>query len=116
MLPGQLDMLELIEARKLRDEGMALAAHAQGQRWSDMAYAAIKAVAQRQVHVSINDVLREGTPEPVHPNAWGHVWLRAIREGIIQRTNQTVLCTVHKRKHAHRYPVYFSRIYDPRSV
>lgn len=109
------DLFAFAEARALRDEGMSLAACAQGQRWCDLAYAAIEAIARRQIHVHVDDVLTFGVPQPASPNAWGAVWMRAIKSGIIQRSNQTRPCTVHKRKHAHRYPVYFSRVRDPRS-
>jgi hypothetical protein len=115
MLPGQLNLLDW--ARDRRDHGMALASHAQERkapRWTDIAYAAIEDIARRQIHVHVDDVLQAGVPRPKHPNAWGAVWMRAIRNDIIQRTNQTRLCTVDPGKNAHRYPVYFSRIHDPR--
>lgn len=106
-----LDLFAWDEAQRRRDRGMQLAANAQGQRWADIAYAAIERIARRQVHVHIDDVLRAGVPQPEHPNAWGGPWMRAIRRGVIQRSNQTKPCTVDKRKHAHQYPVYFSRVY-----
>lgn len=109
---GQLDLLEY--ARSLRDTGMARAQQAQGPEWSELAYAAIERVARRQVHVHVDHVLSEDIPEPHSPNAWGAVWMRAIRNGVIQRSNQVRPCTVHKRKHAHLYPVYLSLIHDPR--
>jgi hypothetical protein len=102
-------------AKESRDIGMSLAVSAQGPRWADIAYAAIERVARRQVHVHVDDVLREGVPDPTHFNAWGAVWMRAIKNGIIQRSNQTRPCTVDPGKHAHSYPIYFSRIHDPRS-
>jgi hypothetical protein len=115
MLPGQLDLLEW--ARKDRDAGMSRASDAQDRKvpgWADLAYAAIETVARTQATVHIDDVLRLGIPQPKHPNAMGAVWLRAIRNEIIQRSNQTRPCSVDRRKHAHQYPVYFSRICDPR--
>lgn len=98
-------------AKDRRDVGMTRAAQAQGIPWSALAYGAIERVARRQAHVHIDDVLREGVPQPHHFNAWGAVWMRAIRDGVIQRSNQTKPCTVDPLKNAHRYPVYFSRIY-----
>jgi hypothetical protein len=112
MLPGQIDIFDW--ARERRDQGMSRAVVAQGPRWADVAYAAIERVAIRQPHVHIDDVLREGVPRPDHYNAWGAVWMRAIRDEIIQRTTETRLCTVDPGKNAHRYPIYFSRIHDPR--
>lgn len=108
------DLFAYAAAKALRDVGMSRAERAQGQRWSDIAYAAIERVARRQVHVHVDDVLREGVPPPAHFNAWGAAWLRAIRNGLIQRSNQTRPCTVDPNKHAHRYVIYFSRIHDPR--
>lgn len=108
------DLFAYADARALRDIGMARASQAQGKPWADVAYAAIERIARRQVTVHIDDVLQEGIAQPHHHNAWGAVWLRAIRNQIIQRSNQTRPCTVDRGKHAHRYTVYFSRIYDPR--
>lgn len=111
MLPGQLT-LPLEQARERRDVGMSRAVVAQGPKWADIAYQAIERVARRQIHVHVDDVLQEGVPQPAHFNSWGAVWMRAIRNEIIQRTNQTRPCTVDPNKNAHRYPVYFSRIFN----
>ena len=92
------DLFAYAEAKRRRDEGMALAADAQGQRWSDLAYAAIEAIARRQFYVHIDDVLRANVPQPERPNAWGSVWMRAIRNGIIQRSVETRPCTVDPKK------------------
>lgn len=109
------DLFAYADAKALRDIGMTRASQAQGKPWSEVAYAAIERVARRQVTVHIDDVLREGIPAPHHPNAFGAVWMRAIRNQIIQRSVETRPCTVDRGKHAHRYVVYFSRICDPRS-
>lgn len=111
------DLFTFADAKQRRDTGMARAAVAQEQkspRWSEIAYAAIEAIARRQLTVHVDDVLRAGIPKPQHPNAYGAVWLRAVRNGIIQRSAETRPCTVDPAKHAHRYSVYFSRIHDPR--
>jgi hypothetical protein len=104
-------------AQQLRDRGMDVAVSAQDAevpRWSDIAYAAIERVARRQIHVHIDDVISENVPKPAHANAWGAVWTRAIRNGIIQRSNETRPCKTDVSKHCHRYFIYFSRIHDPR--
>ena len=104
-------------AQQQRDRGMNIAVSAQDAevpRWSDIAYAAIERVARRQIHVHIDNVLAENVPRPAHANAWGAVWMRAIRNGIIQRSNETRPCKADSGKHAHRYCVYFSCIHDPR--
>jgi hypothetical protein len=86
---------------------------AHSPRFADEALEAIKRVARRQIHVLVDDVLAECKARPNHPNAFGAVWMRAIREGIIQRTNQ-VRPSKDPAKHAHNYPIYFSLIRDPR--
>lgn len=109
------DLFTYVEGRALRDEGMERAA-SHSPRFVDLACAAIKRVAKRQRHVHVDDVMPECGAEPAHPNAWGAAWTRAIREGIIQRTNQTRPCKTDPKKRAHNYPVYFSLIFDPRSA
>lgn len=113
-MQGQIDLLDYI--RDLRDAGMARAEQAQGPEWGELAYRAIERVARRQVHVHIDDVLSEGVPQPRHHNCWGAIWMKAIRNGIIQRSNQTRICTVDPGKHAHRYTIYFSRIHQATGV
>lgn len=99
-------------ARRLREAALAqVEAHA--PNWHDRAYRAIEEIARRQIHVHIDDVLAAGVPQPHHPNAWGAVWMKAIRKEIIQRTNQTRPCAVDPKKHGHRYPIYFSRVFHP---
>jgi hypothetical protein len=111
------DLFAFAEAKRQRDAGMNIAVDAQDAevpRWSDIAYAAIERVARRQIHVHVDDVIGENVPRPAHTNAWGAVWTRAIRAGIIQRSNQVRPCRTDPKKHAHQSPVYYSRIYDPR--
>jgi hypothetical protein len=112
------DLFAFAQAR--RDAGMAQAEANARPDFSAAAFAAIERVARQQVHVHIDAVLAAmavtGAPAPHHPNAWGPVWLRAIRSGIIQRTTETRPCQSDPKKNAHRYPVYFSLIFDPRAA
>lgn len=108
------DLFAFAEAKQRRDTGMARAAEAQGPRWAEIAYAAIERVALRQITCHIDDVIREGVPKPHHFNAWGAVWMRAIRAGIIQPCAERRPCTLDPAKHSHAYPVYLSRLFDPR--
>jgi len=99
----------------LRDQGMAIAAHAQERDapgWSGRAYAAIMIVARSQPTVHVDDVLKIFTEHPSHFNAWGSVWQRAIKDGILARSGQ-FRQTRHGKKHSHQYPVYLSLIYIP---
>lgn len=103
------DLFAFSEAKARRDAGMAQAeAHAPG--FSALAYAAIERVARRQGSVHVDDVIAEGLPPAPHPNVWGAVWARAIRAGLIARTTETRPCRRDPKKHAHRYPVYLSRV------
>jgi len=95
---------------RLKQRGMALAECA--QEWSspgstEEAFLALVAVARRQATVHAND-LRHVRLE--RPNAWGSVWARAIREGIIERTNEVRPCS-DPLKHKHNSPLYASLIY-----
>jgi len=103
------DLFSHAEARAARDLGLSKAGRHAG-RFAENAYAAIKAVAERQATVHIDDVLRLGLATPHHPNAWGAVWMKAIRDKLIERTVETRPCTLDRKKHAHRYPVYRSLI------
>ena len=103
------DLFSHAAARAARDRGLTQATgHA--ARFAESAYAAIKAVAERQATVHIDDVLRLGLAPPHHPNAWGAVWMKAIRDKLIERTVETRPCTLDRKKHAHRYPVYRSLV------
>lgn len=99
-------------AAQLRDAGMRLAASAQDGKhpgWSELAYAAIVAVAKRQEHLFVDDVLRELRADPHHPNAWGGVWMRAIRSRVIEDSGHTKR-SADPKKHAHKYTVYRSLV------
>ena len=101
-------------ATHLRDTGMALASEAQEAKtpgFSAHAYAAIVLVARRQPTVHVDDVLATCEAQPEHANAWGAVWARAIRDGVIRRSGEVRLCRSDPRKHRHAYPVYKSSLY-----
>ena len=79
-------------------------------QWCELAYAAIRKVAERKIIIHVDDLISAGLPEPSHYNAWGAVWMRAIRDGVIQRSGET-RSSKQPGKHAHLYPIYFSRVY-----
>lgn len=100
-----------LEARQLRERGMALAANAQDRAepsWSDTAFDAIVTVARRQTNLHVDDIIKR-VSQPAHHNAWGAVWMRAIKRGVIAATDQRRPSSDPK-KHAHKYPVYRSLI------
>lgn len=100
------------EGQRRREAGMALASGAQERKhrhWSDQAYAAIRAIATRQDEVFVDDVLGAFALVPDHPNAWGHVWQRALRDGLIAHSGR-IRPSADPKKHKHQYPVYRSLI------
>jgi hypothetical protein len=104
-----MDLFE--HAKALRDEGMATAYSAQKEKqpdWGAHAYAAIVTIARTQPTVHIDDVLATINQKPHHANAWGSVWMRAIKNRVIERTGMTRPCETDPKKHAHQYPVYRS--------
>lgn len=102
------------QAVALRDVGMIEAEFAEtltASNFSEVAYAAICHVARRQSEVHVDDVLRFCRIKPSHPNAWGAVWMRAIKDGTIIRTGTVRPCLSDAGKHKHNYPVYESGIF-----
>jgi hypothetical protein len=90
---------------------MDLAADAEGPVFAAAAYMAIKQVAMRKPEVHVDDVLTCCTIRPHHFNAWGQVWMRAIRDGLIVHSGRVRQCVSDPAKHAHQYPIYRSLIY-----
>lgn len=111
-----LDLFSYAErAAQLREAGMALAKGAQDGKdpaWAECAYAAIVAAAKLGPTVHVDNVLAIFKVAPSHPNAWGTVWLRAIKAGIISRTGTVKPCVTDPGKHKHQYPVYASNLHD----
>jgi hypothetical protein len=96
-----------------RNRGMGHAADAEDREqpeFAEAAYAAIRTVAEKQDTVHVDDVLPLCAVKPNHPNASGAVWMRAIRERIIEHSGMVRPCRTDAKKNAHRYPVYRSLI------
>ena len=107
------DLFAWADGAALRDSGMAAAGEAQERDapgWAERAYQAIRIVARRDPEVHVDDVLAIFREQPAHPNAWGSVWQRAVRDGVISRTGR-LRETRDRRKHRHQYPVYQSEIF-----
>lgn len=108
-LPTQLPLLEPTGAH-LRDAGVAAAEKAQDKAdpvWKELAYAALLRVAERQAWVHRDDVAAECGLSPHHPNAWGAIWMKALRAGVLVDKGRSRK-TTDKGKHVHRYPLYYS--------
>lgn len=106
-------------AKHRRDAGMTEAAFAEvftNPDFGEAAYAAICHVARRQCELHVDDILRFCKAKPSHPNAWGAVWMRAIKDGVIVRTGTVRPCLSDPRKNKHQYPVYRSGLFFGRGV
>jgi hypothetical protein len=103
-------------AEHRRDAGMVEAAFAEeltGSDFGETAYAAICHVARRQCEVHVDDVLRYCRVKPGHPNAWGAVWMRAIKDGTLLKSDEDRFrpCQSDPGKHKHQYRVYQSGLF-----
>jgi hypothetical protein len=101
-------------AKDGRDTGMGRAADAEDREqpeFAQAAYLAICQVAKTKAEVHIDDVLTCCTVKPGHYNAWGAVWMHAIRDRVIAHSGRVRPCRVDTKKHAHQYPVYRSLMY-----
>jgi hypothetical protein len=99
---------------QLRDAGMQLAVQAQDGKcpeWSELAYAAIVRIAERQEEVHVDDLRREFRLKPDHPNAFGWPWQRAVRDGVLVHSGR-MRPSADPKKHRHQYPVYFSNLFS----
>jgi hypothetical protein len=107
------EQLSLFDGPTRRDQGMARASGAQDRDepdWSIRALEALIALARRQPELYTDDLTAAFAQPPKHFNAWGAVWLQAIRAGVIERTGRYRNSTDPK-KHAHVYPIYRSRLF-----
>lgn len=106
------DLFDFAKSRRDRGMGLASAAEDRAQpEFAEIAYSTIETVARRQREVHVDDILVACTVQPEHPNAWGAVWMRAIRNGVIEHSGSVRPCRKDGKKNAHRYPVYRSRLW-----
>jgi hypothetical protein len=108
-------------AANLRDAGMVEAEFAEtlvNPDFAETAYAAICHVARRQCEVHVDHVLRFCKVTPSSPNAWGAVWMRAIKDGVIIKSDTDVYrpCLSDVGKHRHQYRVYGSGLFHRRAA
>ncbi|MGY3609907.1 MULTISPECIES: hypothetical protein [unclassified Bradyrhizobium] len=121
MQPQQLsfDDYAAAQAVRARDVGMLEAEFAEtltGSDFAEVAYAAICHIARRQAEVHIDDLLRHLKVKPSHPNCMGQIWRRAIKDGVLLKTNSIRPCLSDPLKHLHNYPVYASGVFRGRST
>lgn len=105
-----MDLFAFAELR--RDQGMGLAADAQDHvepAWGETAFAVLELLAKRRPFIHVDDMLPL-VSAPDHPNAFGAIWMKAIRRRIIEHSGQT-RPSKDPKKHAHQYPIYRSLVY-----
>lgn len=112
--PVQLTLSDAVsgalEAQR-RDEGIARAEGASDAVWRQYAYGKLRDLARTQRTIHVDDLYAVLEWHPASPNAMGGLWLRAIREGLIERSGE-YRPTKLKGKHAHTYPVYASLVWQ----
>lgn len=90
--------------------GIAQASAAADPVWREVAYLALQALARRQSEVHVDDLYAACPWRPLRANAWGAVWQRALRQGLLEKTGRTRPTRLPE-KHAHEYPLYRSRVF-----
>lgn len=98
------------DARRGRDEGMALVGENSGEEWQEGAYNALKAYALTHTGFMTEDArmaaYEQGLPKPHDNRAWGPVINRAVKNGTIVREGFAPAKTGHMRP----MPVWRSNI------
>jgi hypothetical protein len=103
--------LDLLSPEELRDAGIA-AVQLSHERWIPLALAALVSVAKRRGRrgFTSDDVRAEAdrllVPAPAHHNAWGGLFARAARLGLIVQADRAPRKSTRPDAHAHRNPVW----------
>lgn len=80
--------------------------------WAELAYAAVRQVAQSQSEFTPDDIWATGLSKPSDARALGGVMRRAHRDGLIEKTGR-VQPTTQPESHATDVTVWRSLICDP---
>lgn len=104
-------LLDSVTEEDKKQAGMERAAAGEGPEWRDYAYSCLEALAKRQRTLFVDDLYAACDWLPRNPNAWGSVWARAKREGLIEKTGQMRPSRL-PGKHAHEYVVYRSLVWE----
>jgi len=107
--------IDFAQARADRDAGMASALqHAESDciDWPDKAYAFLADFARYQSHFCGYEVTAASHacptfPQPVNERAWGGIYTRAQREGLMVKDG----CGVHPKRHASICTRYRSMVF-----
>lgn len=107
-------LLDLMEGRRRAERGMSLAGSgdaAAREAFRQQAMAAIITLARTQEFLFVDDLVGMLTVDPPHFNCWGGVWQRAMKDGVVEKTDR-FRKTAQPSKHAHEYRIYKSKLYQ----
>ena len=107
--------MTLEKERQLKLAGMDRASQGSDPVWREYAYVTLLEVAAQQKTVHVDDLHAVIEWHPANPNAWGAVWQKAIRRGVLAKTG-LYRPTRLPGKHAHEYPCYTSLIYGQKEA
>lgn len=114
-----MTQLSLPLARRQAEAGMAQALNNADNKipnWSSMAYSFLLSYARTHRYFISEDVSgaskEQGLPQPPTDRAWGQVYRRAIKAGIIVRDGAGISA----RRHGSMCPRWASRIYQERAA
>lgn len=102
-MTGQTTFDELLEGRRLRDEGVERVELAEGEDWKDAARGWLARRAARPGEFNADD-LRAAVGSPERPNAMGAVFLWAVRQGLVRMVGMRQRRAANA--HAQRIAVY----------
>jgi len=96
---------------ELRDEGMSRVWDNTPENWRVVAMTLLFQLAQRQAEVTTDDLWKvlPPLPEGCHPNVIGGLWMEAVRQHWLRRTDRMVI-SERQNAHARRVPVYESLV------
>lgn len=99
----------------LKDHGMLLASEAEDRErawWRHHALERLRDLAELSEFLDSDDLRDWGVEEPKHPNAWGSVWQKAVKEGWIEEAvGQQRRKSQRPTAHASKMTVYRSLIW-----
>lgn len=110
MTGTQLNLFDHAEAQRRKEEGMALAEAHAGPVWAGYALSKLHELCRMQELLHSDDLRAVCELTPASANAYGSVWLTAIRKGWIERTGRSRPST-RPETHGHTYVVYRSLVF-----
>jgi hypothetical protein len=101
-------------SEKLRDLGMDRARKANDRddpHWRTDTLKLLKRAADDNEYVDPDLLRKLGAREPLHPNAWGSIWKKGVKEGLIKEAPNMRRKSERPPAHAKKMTVYKSLQY-----